>query len=222
MKPDIFKFWAQIKRGEKIHPADKAAFQLMEPRRHGFQLQCLPSCFSGRLRDASVVLLFLSPGYVRADDAEALSKVGRDYYCRKWRGREPLRDDGGPGTRWARSRTRGFGDYEKVRKKIALLNIGAYHSKTMKSYASMLALPSSRMTLDWAQTVLFPQAMAGDRIVICMRAAAYWGLERGKKYPGMLFAPKTTRSGHLQRNRENRIMMQLARRRLGSSRARLK
>jgi len=188
----------------------------MEPRRHGFQLQCLPACFSGPLLTAPVVLLFLSPGYVGSEDAEAKTNDGKDYYYRKWRGKEPLRDDGGPGTDWYRSHTKRFADYQIARKKIAILNIGAYHSEKMDSYASMLALPSSRVTLDWAQRYLFPRAMAGKRIVICMRSAAYWGLEPGKKYPGTLFAPQTTIGGFLLKNRESGKIVRLVRQRLGA------
>lgn len=110
-----------------------------------------------------------------------------------------------------------FGDYEMVRKKVAILNIGAYHSSTMQSYASMLALPSSRAVLDWAQNYLFPQALLGKRVVICMRSAAYWGLEVRKKYPGTLFAPKTTRNGYLnQKDGKQREIINLVCRRIGT------
>jgi hypothetical protein len=136
----------------------------MNAKRHGFQIQCLPASFSGPLRTAPVVLLYLSPGYQKADDADANSKDGIDYYSRRWKGNEPLRESG-PGAEWRRSRTRVFGDYNIVRTKVAMLNIGAYHSKTMQSYACLLALPSSRQTLDWAQNHLFVEAERGTRIV---------------------------------------------------------
>jgi hypothetical protein len=60
-----------------------------------------------------------------------------------------------------------------------------------------VALPSSRVSLAWAQEKLFPEAEAGKRIVICMRSATYWGLETGRKYKGTLFAPPANRGGHL-------------------------
>src|SRR5712691_4407106 len=56
---DIFEFWSRIKRGERIHPDDKEVFDRMNPERHGFELDCLPACFAGRLKTASVVLLYL-------------------------------------------------------------------------------------------------------------------------------------------------------------------
>jgi hypothetical protein len=69
---DIFEFWSRIKRGEQVHPADKEVFDRMDPERHGFELDCLPACFAGRLKTASVILLYLSPGYDQtvADDAK--------------------------------------------------------------------------------------------------------------------------------------------------------
>ena len=49
---DIFEFWSQIGRGENVHPADRKVFDRMDPKRHGFRLDCLPSSFGGRLREA--------------------------------------------------------------------------------------------------------------------------------------------------------------------------
>ena len=162
---DIFEFWSKIGRGEKIHPADRSAFARMDAKRHGFRLDCLSAAFGGRLRDAPVVLLYLSPGFSQADLAAAKTNEGKDFYVR--RSYEPA------ATSWTRSRTKNFGDWETVRQKVAVLNIGAYHSTNVRSYASLLALPSSRVSMEWAQSVLFPEAEAGRRIVICMRSAPY-------------------------------------------------
>jgi hypothetical protein len=215
MASDIFDFWSRIKRGERIHPDDRPVFARMNPERHGFKLDCLPCCFAGPLLTAPVVLLYLSPGYDRkgGDEADAESEEGKDYYFSRWKGSQPLRD-GGPGTVWSKRRTKSFGDYEVVRNKIAILNIGAYHSTKMESYASMLALPSSRVVLDWSQNHLFPEAEKGNRVVICMRSHAYWGLEAGKKYGGTLLSPKTTRDGLLPRTDQDAII-RIAQQRLG-------
>jgi hypothetical protein len=78
----------------------------------------------------------------------------------------------------------------------------------------LLALPSSRVSLAWAQEVLFPAAEAGDRIVICMRSAAYWGLEAGRNYSGTLFAPLVNRGGHLLKNPQNKRLIALVRERV--------
>jgi hypothetical protein len=86
----------------------------------------------------------------------------------------------------------------------------------VKSFGSLLALPSSPVSLGWAQDVLFPDAEAGKRIVICMRSASYWGLEQGRKYEGSLFAPEVNRSGYLLKNHENDRLVELVQKRLGS------
>lgn len=91
--------------------------------------------------------------------------------------------------------------------KVAILNIGAYHSKTFADVPLLAALPSSRVSLDWAQRVLFPQAIAGNRIVICLRAARFWGLKEGKSYGEALFAPPVTRSGYMKHGRMRRIVI---------------
>jgi hypothetical protein len=211
MSMDIFEFWSQISRGEHVHPADKRVLERMNPKQHGFRLDCLPSSFGGRLRDAPVVLLYLSPGFGKQDVDDAKSEEGKDLYVRRWQGYEPIRDIK---SNWMLSRTKRFGDFETVKDKIALLNIGAYHSASVISFASLVALPSSRVSLGWAQDVLFPAAEAGKRIVICMRSAAYWGLEQGKQYGASLFAPRVNRSGYLKKNRKNDLVVEMVRNRL--------
>lgn len=187
----------------------------MSPEKHGFHLGCLPAAFGGRLRTAPVVLLYLSPGLSTADIEDANTAEGQDYYYRRWKGNEPMRDlGGGKGTPWMASRTKNFGNYDTVKDKIALFNIGAYHSKDVKNYAALTAIPSSRVSLDWAQSTLFPSAESGERVVICMRSASYWGLETGKRYGEGLFAPKVTRQGHFIRNSENSDLIELVRARL--------
>jgi hypothetical protein len=213
---DIFEFWSQIDRGEHIHPADKRVFDRMRPEKHGFRLDCLPACFGGRLRDAPIVLLYLSPGFSEQDIGDAKTNEGKDYYARRWKGYEPMREIGSGKSSWMSSRTKLFGDFETVKDKIALLNIGAYHSVDLRSFAALLSLPSSRVSLGWAQDVLFPDAEAGKRIVICMRSAAYWGLEQGLKYRGSLFAPMVNRSGHLLNNDENHRLVSVVQNRLGN------
>jgi hypothetical protein len=211
---DIFEFWSRIKRGEHVHPADREVFGRINAKRHGFRLDCLPTAFRGRLRDAPVVLLYLSPGFRESDVGHAETEGGKDYYFQVWQGREALWDPEIPGSDWFSSRTKVFGNYEKVANKIALLNIGAYHSVGVKDHASLLALPSSRVSLEWAQTVLFPDAESGKRTVLCMRSPAYWGLEEGRQYGTDLFAPPTTMGGHLIKGRNRSRLVELVKARL--------
>ncbi len=128
-------------------------------------------------------------------------RPARARYVRMRQGTEPL---SGPGEhnsahQWWLSRTRAFGPWDLARQKIAVLNIGAYHSRTFEDAALLAALPSSRVSLDWAQSVLFKQAEAGERVVICMRATKFWGLTQGRKYGHSLYAPLVTRGGHMTR-----------------------
>jgi hypothetical protein len=212
---DIFEFWSRIKRGERIHPDDKEVFDRINPEKHGFKLDCLPGCFAGRLKTASVVLLYLSPGHDQATTDDAKTEESKDYHFRRYQGEEPFRDTG-PGRSWVESKTKVFGDYDTVKKHFAVLNIGAYHSKTLKDYGSLLALPSSRVSLSWAQQTLFPEAEAGKRIVICLRAAAYWGLDVGREYKGTLFAPAFNRRGHLLKSAQREKLIELVKKRIES------
>jgi len=61
----------------------------------------------------------------------------------------------------------------------------------------LAALPSSRVCLNWAQEVLFPTAERGERVVVCLRSAKFWGLRPGAEYPGTLFAPRVNRAGDM-------------------------
>lgn len=210
---DIFEFWSNIQRGAFVHPADVEAFKRMDAKRHGFQLDCLPGSFAGKLRTAPIVLLYLSPGYSPSDVHDAKTNDGKDYRFRSWGGNEPFRDSG-PGRIWLERRTKLFGDFETIKQHFAILNIGAYHSKDVKSYSSLLALPSSRVSLTWAQDRLFADAEAGKRVVICMRAAAYWGLDTGRKYPGTLFVPNVNRGGFLINGPEKSAIVKSVRQRL--------
>jgi hypothetical protein len=202
MTENIFRFWAKIKRHEKIHPADRDVFDRVGRRGHGLDLRCLPGCFGGPLRNAPVVLLFLSPGFGPQDLKDARTSQGQARYAEQRKGYLKLRarTEHPDGHKWLVSKTKAFGiEFEKLRRKIAVLNIGAYHSKEFKDYPLLAALPSSRVSLEWAQNKLFPQAIRGERVVICLRAAHFWGLAEGKTYGRSLFAPSVTRGGHMRK-----------------------
>ncbi|MEY9634111.1 hypothetical protein ABIF66_002340 [Bradyrhizobium japonicum] len=63
---DIFKFWSTIGRSDTVHPLDKPVFARLNSS-HGFDFRCLPSNIGGKLRTAPIVLLYLSPGFSKAD-----------------------------------------------------------------------------------------------------------------------------------------------------------
>jgi hypothetical protein len=107
--------------------------------------------------------------------------------------------------KWWVSRTRCFGKWQDLRTKIAVLEIGAYHSRTFKDVPLLAALPSSRVSIDWAQAVLFPQAIAGERAVVCLRSSAFWGLQQGQQYGRSLYAPRVTQGGYMRLHQPNEM-----------------
>ena len=142
----------------------------------------------------------MSPGLAPQDEIMATTREGQDTYVRRRQGEEPLPNLDTPAGKWWTERTRCFGlDHAVIARHVAILNIGAYHSKEMNDTELLAALPSSRVCLDWAQGVLFPEAESKKRVVICLRAAKFWGLKSGQRYEGTLFAPPVTRGGHMIR-----------------------
>jgi hypothetical protein len=206
MPADIFRFWSGIRLRRGAHPAD---FDVLSRVRHNFDLNCLPGCFSGPLRTAPVVLLYLSPGLSEQDYTDAETRAGRKRWRRRLSGRAPLPapEDHDSAWRWWKRRTSSFGHWQDLQTKVAILNIGAYHSKKFKDRPLLAALPSSRVSLDWAQRVLFPSATAGDRVVVCLRAARFWGLREGERYGRALFAPPVTMGGYMKKRGKMRSLI---------------
>jgi hypothetical protein len=201
---DIFEFWSSVDPMAYVHPADAAVFNRVP--NHGFDLSVLPGCFMGPLRTAPVVLLFLSPGL---DEGDRPTPALIEWNSRTRSGTEPLVGESTqqPTYRWWTKRTRFLeDDPDSLADKVAVLNIGAYHSRTFEDHGLLAALPSSRVSLGWAQSVLFPAAECGERVVICLRAARYWGLEAGANYSGTLFAPHVTRGGHVHKDERQHIV----------------
>jgi hypothetical protein len=209
---EYFVFWSKIGPADHVHPADHEWFA-RNPN-HGFDLRGLPGCFMGPLKTAPVVLLYLSPG---ADDgADAECKANQQRQSRMRAGNEPLPSyaDNEATWKWWKSRTDCFGeDWEFLRSRVAFLNIAAYHSTNVKNTAVLLMLPSSGVTLRWANDVLFPQAIAGNRVVVCMRSQRLWGLGSGRTGQS-LFAPAVTRGGHMHHGSAREEVISAVRERL--------
>jgi hypothetical protein len=148
------------------------------------------------------VLLFLSPGLDPKDAAHCATEQGKHYYDSQRTGACDLPDktEHLPAYDWLNKIIRQFDiTYEQARSTVATLNIGAYKSKTFDDWHMLAALPSSRVTLDWAQDVLFPQAIADEKVVVCLRSAKFWGLKTDTSI-GSLFCPNFTRSGIMHRD----------------------
>lgn len=195
---DIFKFWSGIGRDAHIHPRDEAVFKRLSENGHRFNHNSLPGCFMGRLRDAPVVLLFMSPGFSPEDEVSANDPEWQDWHFRQRSGYEPLPDVKTPAGQWWTKRVKVFGLTPAIAaSRVAFLNIGSYKSREMYDPELLAALPSSRATLDWAQQELFPSAEAGDRVVVCLRATKFWGLHAPNTYGKSLFVPKVNRAGDM-------------------------
>jgi hypothetical protein len=191
---DIFSFWSDLSEEEaRIHPCDKKVLSRVN---NPFEHTCFAEPFRGRLQTAPVVLLFLSPGLHERD--LSASTQDREYYSRQREGHCDLPTESEHRTAfdWAKRVTKQFDiDYETARPKVAVLNISPYRSKSFNDWHLLAALPSARITLDWAQNVLFSEAEEGKRIVVCLRSSAYWGLGRTTKSGKSLYAPKCNRAG---------------------------
>lgn len=201
MARDIFEFWANVAPADHVHPADRD--MLAAHADHGFDLRCLPGQFAGLLHTAPIVLLFLSGGLSDQHDLTiADSEAGVEEHRKRRLGLLPLwgPDEHFDAWKWWTARTKCFGlDWRALQTNVAILNIGAYHSKHVTNPKLLTALPSSKVSREWAQDVLFPQARKGDHVVVCLRAQKVWGLTPGQRYGQSLFAPNVTRGGHMFR-----------------------
>jgi hypothetical protein len=195
VRDNIFAFWERVEPDARIHPADSSV--LSRVKDHGFELNCLPLPFFGPLRSAEIILLHLAPGFADAKLDEARTPDGQQRHVRIRQGREPLPgpDVCQPTWAWWVGRTKCFGKWAELRARIAVLELVPYHSKGFRGRPMLSALPSVRASIEWAQAELFPDAIAGRRTVICLRAAQHWGLSVGKRYGEALFAPQTARNG---------------------------
>ena len=193
---DLFDFWSRIGPSDRVHPADRDVFDRVKDS-HGFDLQCLPCCLMGPLKTAPVVLLYLSFGLDDEDRVEATSERGQDRYMKMRLGTQPLPgpDEHRIAWKWWVSRTKCFGkNWQDLRTKIAVLEIGAYHSRTFKDVPLLAALPSSRVSIDWAQAVLNCRRARGrvpavERVLGASTGAAIWTLAlRTARNAGWLYA----------------------------------
>lgn len=195
MSKDIFQFWSEISEDAFEHPRDRSVLRRVE---HKLAHDCLPQAYRGCLRTSAVVLLFLSPGLDPGDPEHCSTEEGKRYYASQRSGDCPLpKEKAHPSAyKWLTKIIRQFDiSYEQACTTVATLNIGAYKSKSFNDWPMLAALPSSRVALDWVQSVLFPEAEEGNRVVVCLRSPKYWGL--GGEPRGSLFAPPCGRNAFM-------------------------
>ncbi len=214
MVAELFKFWSRIGPAETVHPDDRDVWMRAA---HHFERGCLPTPYMGKLKTAAVVLLYLSPGFDQADTNEAKTRVGQKRHRLERTGSAPLPDADQLelANRWIVDRTHCYDrPWTVIREHVAVLDISPYHSRQFKDGPLLAALPSSRVALEYAQSVLFPDACSGSgrRVVVCLRGAPYWGLAAGKRYGRALFAPRTNRSGHMEHGEQRETIIRVVRR----------
>jgi hypothetical protein len=198
---DLFEFWREVPGTAHVHPLDEAIIKRMN---HGFNTECLLTPYMGCLKKAPVVLLFLSAGLDGRDKEHGESAKGQAYYQGQRNGESdlPAMDEHESAHLWVKKTLKQFtvdwaSDWEVMRSNVAFLNISPYKSKELTNHAVLTALPSCRAALDWAQFVLFPQAEREERVVVCLRSAAWWGLGHTSSAKSGVFVPKHTRRGHV-------------------------
>jgi hypothetical protein len=199
----LLEHWAKaIPDHLHIHPDDSDA---LRSKSHQFELGAFVGPWMGPIRTAPVVLLYLNPGINSAGTGEevkaAQDSEAREEMIHNLHGCAPLPSfkSNPKGLEWTEGRLGQFGiTYEAASSKVASLNLMPYRSTNGRDDAHMIErLSSSRLMLEWANDTLFPEARAGERIVVCLRSADLWGLETGLRYGKSLYAPKTTRSGFM-------------------------
>lgn len=220
---DLFEFWEGVGGDLRIHPADAEVMARVEDWVQ-VQQDCLPIPFTGPLRTAPVVLLYLNPGFRAFDQRHATSEEGQRWHVLVRGGGHPLPTEAEHPDAWAwrvkMLRGLGLEDYEVVRSEVAILNLTCYRSKSFHDWPLLSTLPSSRVVQAWAQSHLFPQAQRGERLVVCMRSTRWWGLdsgEEGHRYGEALYAPRVTRSGFLRKGAMRDEVIAAVRRRLGAA-----
>ncbi len=198
---DIFECWKDYQPGDRIHPSDRPVFDDLKSQ-HSLSLDCLPLPFYGPLKTAPIVFLYLNPGLSKLDLEQAKSIEEQKRRCESLKGLTPLSElrRNSEKSWWVDKAAFLETPVEDLLDKIAVLQLCAYRSKEFKDWPLIAALPTSRAAISWAQEELFVDAQAGKRVVICLRSPRYWGLRPGQSYGGTLFAPLTTRSGHIQKS----------------------
>jgi hypothetical protein len=195
---DLVQHWAKAIPDLHIHPDDAEA---LRTKRHQFELGALVGPWMGPIRTAPVVLLYLNPGLAGTGEevTSAQDPEVREAMVRNLAGDAPLPSwKGNPaGLGWTDSKLKQFGvTYESASSKIAFVNLIPYRSAEGSKDARMSkCLESSRLMLTWANDTLFPEARAGERIVVCLQSAHLWNLQTGTREGEALYAPPKTRQG---------------------------
>lgn len=192
--------------GRWIHPLDRDDLELSFDRMRA-DLDTLPCPFIGPLHTAKVVLCFAGPGSTeQADKRDAKKPLWVERRLRSFDGKSAIDfTEFHPAAKaWFVSRIAsvlgvGKADVEALGRKVAILELCAYRGASTH-WEECGFLPTTQLTRRWAHHRLFKDAREGKRVVIVLRARAWWGLAPGAWSHNSLFAPSVTAGGYLITN----------------------
>lgn len=215
--------------GRFVHPEDRSEVENLFDY-HKKYLETFPAPYWGPLKTAKLVLAYAGPGNtVRegvngdAGQAQSLDWLKRRHISLS--GDAPLDKElyHDRLQSWFRTRLRSvlkdndIDLLDRFADVIAFVNLTAYRGEETK-WEEVAFLPSTQIMRDWARSSLFPDAEAGKRVVIIMRAHKWWGIRKAPWSKGSLFAPPVNRSGVLLSEQEvGKAAQSAARRILGLS-----
>lgn len=104
---------------------------------------------------------------------------------RALKGQSPLPgpEQAAEGSKWCQQRVKRLGPWDEVRRQVAVLELTPYHFAKFTDGGLLPALASSRVANASVQEMLFPDAIGGRRVVICMWGAKHWGCARPAVWP---------------------------------------
>jgi hypothetical protein len=197
---DLLRFWTKAIPSLQVHPDDAP---VLDAYPHSLALDTLVGPWMGPVRTAPVVLLTLNGGIGAngVEVAEAQMPAVREFMVQNLGGDAPLPafKTNPAGREWTERRLAQFGlSYQAAATKVAFVNLIPYRSRAgSDDMRTAKRLESYRLVRSWAHDTLFPQAEAGERVVVCLRSASHWGLVTDTHRGKSLFTPKVNRSGFM-------------------------
>jgi hypothetical protein len=193
--------------GMFVHPEDREDVENLFDYHKDF-LNTYPAPYWGPLRTAKLVLAYAGPGNTigQGENGDVGQAQSVDWLARRHNslsGDAPLDDKLHHGVlqSWFRTRLRSVlkdrdANLDQFSNAIAFINLTAYRGTETK-WEEVAFLPSTQVMRNWARSDLFPDAEAGRRVVIIMRAHKWWGIRKAPWSKGSLFAPPVNRAGVL-------------------------
>jgi hypothetical protein len=198
----IVRFWRKSRRRPHQHVSDQK--YLTSDHHHDFRLKCLARPWSGPICKAPVILVYANPGYSRSDEKFS-NKKRRPLLLSEWSGKRPhFTESEYPGwTKWFRPRVKQLGKFEDLSPLIAVLNLIPYHSPKVQ-YDWVNVLPSANIARRFLKETLIPQAWAGKKFVVVMRARKHWGVSKADECGNFLISDQN-RGGQVPKSVARKI-----------------